>query len=166
MLRAGAEKMQTKYGEGWEQTCPMGRYEFVDAQPAIRVDGVHRSAGTCGFEVRGDDEQVEVTPVIARTCPEPVGDCITPASAMTNLTRACTGENERLNPVELFRRAGLDPDSSRSWPTGCAHGLRNALAGMGGGPMNRVVGDRGALPRACAGRDRRVAASDAGRHRA
>ena len=66
MLRAGAEKMQAKYGDGWERTCPMGVYEFVDAQPAIRADGAP-FRWDMRFEVRGDDEQVEVTPIIART---------------------------------------------------------------------------------------------------
>jgi hypothetical protein len=118
--------MAAKYGDGWEETCPMRVYEFVDAMPAVSADG-REFRWDMRVEVLARPESMTITPIIARTCPEPVGPAITPASAMTNLTGRARGENERLSPRELLRRTGLDDAVYEPIVDGLARWVHNAL---------------------------------------
>jgi hypothetical protein len=128
MLLEGAEKMLAKYGDGWAQTCPMRVYEFVDARPAVHPVTGEAFRWDMRLEVLARPSETLVTPVLARTCPEPIGDLITPGNSMTNLTGRVRGQNERLSPAELFERIGLSDDRLDALAAAVHRWVVNALA--------------------------------------
>jgi hypothetical protein len=125
MLADGAARMQIKYGDGWEAICPMRVYEFADAVPVISGDDRYR--WDMRVEVLARPDSTVITPIIARTCPDPIGPVITPGSAMTNLTGRARGANERLNPMQLLARTGLDEDLFERIADGLHAWICNAL---------------------------------------
>lgn len=127
MVQGAAGTLAAKYGEGWERTCTMRVYEFVDAVPARRRDGA-AFRWDLRVEVLARPDTTTITPIIARTCPEPIGRRISAASAMTNLTGRARGANERLSPAELLRRTGVDPSVFDELADGVRRWLDHALA--------------------------------------
>jgi hypothetical protein len=81
-------------------------HEFVDALPARGPKGVFR--WDMRFEVLAGPDKTTVTPLLARTCPDPISDQIERADAVANVTGRARGANVLLAPAELCRRTGLD----------------------------------------------------------
>jgi hypothetical protein len=127
MIAAGADQMAKKYGAGWEDTCPIRVYEFVDALPAVRADGA-AFRWDMRFEVLARPDATVITPLIARTCPDPIGPVITQGSAVTNLTGRPKGGNERLSASQLLARTGLDEELFERVADGLQAWTSNALA--------------------------------------
>jgi hypothetical protein len=106
LLEAGMEKMRRKYGEGWESTCALAAYEFVDPVPACTPRGPTR--WDLRFEVLVEPTRVRITPLSARLCPEPVGRRLSASSAIANRTGRVRGEGSLVSALDLCELLGLD----------------------------------------------------------
>lgn len=120
------ELMASKYGPGWEATCPLAVYEFVHSQPAVLNGGGRR--WDLRWAVHARPDEVHITPLLARLCPEPITETISIANARCNITGRDPGSVPVLSPAELTEAVGFDPDQLAVCAEGLYEGLRNAAA--------------------------------------
>ncbi len=115
------ELMARKYGPGWEATCPLATYEFVHSLPAmIGADG---RRWDLRWAVHARPDEVHITPLMARLCPEPIVETISTANARCNITGRDPASVPVLSPSELMTAVGFGPDDLAT----CAQGLYQSL---------------------------------------
>jgi hypothetical protein len=105
-MEAAATKLESKYGPGWQETCPMGVFEFIHAMPAVTEEGGHR--WDLRLQVAASPERTLITPLSARLCPEPVGDVLNRDNSVNNLTGRSTSTANRLATADLLAMLGAD----------------------------------------------------------
>lgn len=105
-MESAAMKLESKYGPGWQNTCPMGVFEFIHSMPAITAKGGHR--WDLRLQVAASPERTLITPLSARLCPEPMGDVLNRDNSVNNLTGRSTSTANRLATENLLRMLGAD----------------------------------------------------------
>ncbi len=105
-MEAAARKLESKYGRGWQETCPMGVFEFIHAMPAVTEKGGHR--WDLRLQVAASPERTQITPLSARLCPEPMGDVLNRDNSVNNLTGRSTSTANRLATEDLLAMLGAD----------------------------------------------------------
>jgi hypothetical protein len=118
------ELMRRKYGPGWENTCPLAVYEFIHSRPAV-VNGAGRR-WDFRWAVHARPDEIHITPLLARVCPEPIATSISKANAVCNITGRDPGSVPVLSPVELAAAAGIEANQLAKCAEGLYEGLRNA----------------------------------------
>lgn len=126
-LEEAASKLQAKYGPGWERTCPFVVYEFVESAPIALADGDRR--WDMRFEVAAFPDRVEVTPLSARLCPEPIGSTLTRGNSVCNQTGRTRNDDLVQTPLQVMAALGLPRQRLTDMASAAHQWLRNALAG-------------------------------------
>lgn len=114
-MEAAAMKLESKYGSGWQNTCPMGVFEFIHSMPAFTAKGGHR--WDLRLQVAASPERTLITPLSARLCPEPMGDVLNRDNSVNNLTGRSTNTANRLATEDLLGMLNADDQLLRRFAT-------------------------------------------------
>jgi hypothetical protein len=124
-LDEAAAKLQAKYGDGWQNTCPFSVFEFIDIQPADTGRGHHR--WDLRLQVLATPDRTIVTPLSARLCPEPIGPVINRATGVNNMTGRSTAEVNRVDVDTLVELVGVGHEALEHFATTVFEFTRRAL---------------------------------------